>query len=189
MFRVVLPSDPAKTAHDLAARLRAGIRILAYRRSLDPEGVQYLMYDRVGRIAAATTEPGLLAASVSTLGVAHEVIRLRSILLPHLAEGAVARSLAGRRTRARDRGRLRRGRQVPGRARRGRLGTGLARGCRADHDQGCRRPARGFLRGERILRMSDIDLFGIYVSPFALDLAMAGPLFAPLKLGLDRIAI
>lgn len=36
--------------------------------------------------------------------------------------------------------------------------------------------------------MREIDLFGVYVSPFLRDLAVAAAVFTPVKLGLDRLA-
>ena len=37
--------------------------------------------------------------------------------------------------------------------------------------------------------MKEIDLLGVYVSPFLRDLALAALAFAPLKLGLDRLRV
>lgn len=36
--------------------------------------------------------------------------------------------------------------------------------------------------------MKEVDLFGVYVSPFIRDLAIAAMLFLPIKLLLDRVA-
>lgn len=93
VFRVVLPSDPARAARRLAVLLRADLASLAGGRVRDPERLQSLMYDRVGRITTDAAQPDLAAGSISSLGVAAELVRLRALTLSPGVRDEVARVL------------------------------------------------------------------------------------------------
>ena len=82
IFRLVLPSDPEAAARRLAQALRRDLLALFEGRAVDRSAVlPSALYDRVGRIAASSSDPAKAADAVASLGIAIDLLRLRALPL------------------------------------------------------------------------------------------------------------
>lgn len=96
MFRLVLPTDPVQLARRILDRIRRDIAVMAVRPGrAERQGFETLVYDRLARIFALSSDETLLSSGVAALSVALEIDRLKGESLGAADRRAVDDVVAG----------------------------------------------------------------------------------------------